>query len=136
MIVKKYAAHGCQPINQERLISHNYTQHPRNGDGTQDIRLVHRTAVNKKAISNNSNKILVSNSESDSHANKNINAMSIEYKNSNIINLDQNKINIKIAGRDVQCLIDSGSMICAIKSSFFHNLPQEIKNKAQRSDID
>ena len=101
MIVKKYAAHGCQPINQERLISHNYTQHPRNGGGTQDIRIVHRTAVNKKAISNDNNKILVSNSESDSHANKNINSMSIEYKNSNIINLDQNKINIKIAGRDV-----------------------------------
>ena len=28
--------------------------------------------------------------------------MSIEYKNSNIINLDQNKININIAGRDVR----------------------------------
>ena len=48
--------------------------------------------------------------------------MSIEYKNSNTINLHQNKININIAGRDVQCLIDSGSMKCAIKSSFFHNL--------------
>ena len=136
IIVKKYAAHGCQPINQERLISLNYTQHSRNGDGTQGIRLVHRTAVNEKAIFNDNNKILVCNSESDSHANKNINAMSIKYKNSNIINLDQNNINIKIACRDVQCLIDSGSMICAIKSSFFRNLPQEIKNKAQRSDID